>query len=560
MNFKPLKIILGIYIFLFISGLTCLPAFAQSFPFGDIESIKREFMQGVVRPQAGGQRADSVQKKEDKEAADNKASKLKFPGAQELLNRADVSFIDPDTYMLGPGDELNVIIFGRLYEESKVKVQPDGTIFLQPAGSIYVKGKTISTAERRLRNIMTRYYKNFKLSLQITKLRTVEVRILGEVANPGTYIATPTIGACDVIGMAGGIKDNASLRNLELRDKKGKRISRIDLYSWYYLGDKKQNMLLDSKYEVYVPVMQDKISLDGAFRRTGPIEIVKGERLLDVVKMAEPQTEAVLSEAKLTRISGKGSLEIISVNLKDIIGEKNGDAEENLLLAGGDSIFLPELEIFLEKIKVIGELKDANLFSQTVNKLTGETEIQKVGLYNLKKGERVKDVIIALGGVTAKANMEKARIERPIGNGDVKVIPCDLRKLMHKNDDRQNIALEEGDTLIIPPMPDTIYLLGEIRSPGAYQYNVGNKIREYVALAGGPSPKAKLRHVKVIKEIGGKPQVFTIDLKAILLGNKQEEIELRPGDAIYIPQADIATWRDVIAIATQLVVLQKLFN
>ena len=560
MNFKPFKIIFGIYILFLITGFTCLPAYAQAFPFGDIDSIKREFMQGVVRPQGGGQRGESAQKKADKEAQDNKASKLKFPGATELLNRADVSFIDPDTYRLGPGDELSVIIFGRLYEESKVKVQPDGTIFIQPAGSIYVKGKTISSAERRLRSIMTRYYKNFKLSLQITKMRTIEVRILGEVANPGTYIATPTIGACDVIGMAGGIKDSASLRNLELRDGKGKKISRIDLYSWYYLGDKNQNRLLDSKYEVYVPIMQDKISLDGAFRRTGPIEIVRGERLLDVVKMAEPQTEAVLSEAKLTRISGKGSLEIIPVNLKDVIEVKNKDAEENLLLAGGDSIFLPELEVFLEKIKVIGELKDANLFSQTVNKLTGESEIQKVGLYNLKKGERVKDVIIALGGVTAKANMEKARVERPIGNGDVKVIPCDLRKLMHQNDDKQNIALEEGDTLIIPPMPDTIYLLGEIRSPGAYQYNVGNKIREYVALAGGPGQKAKLRHVKIIKEIGGKPKVITIDLKAILLGNKQEEVELRPGDAIYIPQADIATWRDVIAIATQLVVLQKLFD
>lgn len=560
MNYKPFNTILRLFIISFILGFNIMPASAQSFPFGDIESIKREFMQGVVRPQGSGGRVETTQKKEDKEAQDNKASKLKFPGAQELLNRADVSFIDPDAYMLGPGDELSVIIFGRLYEESKVKVQPDGTIFIQPAGAIYVKGKTISSAERRLRTIMTRYYKNFDLKLQLTKLRTLEVRILGEVANPGTYIATPTIGACDVIGMAGGIKDNASLRNLELRDSKGKKISRIDLYSWYYLGDKKQNRLLDSRYEVYVPIMQDKISLDGAFRRTGPIEIVQGERLLDVVKMAEPQTEAVLSEAKLTRITGKGNLEIIPVNLKDVIDAKNRDGEENMLLAGGDSLFLPELEVFLEKIKVIGEVKDANLFSQTVNKLTGDTEIQKVGLYNLKKGERVKDVIIALGGVTAKANMEKARIERPIGNGDVKVIPCDLRKLMHQNDDKQNIALEEGDTLIVPPMPDTIYLLGEIRSPGAYQYNVGNKVKEYVALAGGPGAKAKLRHVKIIKEIGGKPKVITIDLKAILLGEKQEEVELRPGDAIYIPQADIASWRDVIAIATQLVVLQKLFD
>ena len=551
-----------IYIFLIISliiQISGISVFAQTLPFGDIESLKREFMRGVQKP-AQGQKVSTEKQTQDKDEENKKSSKVKFPGAQELLNRSDVSFIDPDTYVLAPGDEVKVTIFGRLYEEQKVKVQPDGSVFLPPAGSIYVKGKTISANQRRIYRIMTRYYRNFKLNLELTKLRTIEVRILGEVVNPGTYIATPVIGACDVIGMAGGIKESASLRNVELRNKQGKKLSRVDLYSWYYLGDKNQNHLLDSKYEVFIPVMQEKVVLEGAFRRKGDIEIVPGETISDLIKIAEPETEAVLSEAKLTRISGKDNLEIVPLNLAKLLKKDKDKSSDDILLAGGDTIFLPELEIFLKKIRIIGELKDANLFTRTINKLTGETEIQKVGLYNLKKGERVKDVIISLGGVTAKANMEKARVERSMENGEVKVIPCNLRKLMYNDDESQNIALHEGDTLIVPPMPDTIYMLGEIRSPGAYQYNVGNKVKEYVALAGGPTNKAKLRHVKIIKEIGGRLRVTTIDLRSILTGNKMEELELRPGDVIYIPRADIVSWKDILSIFTELIVLRQLFR
>jgi len=538
-------------------------AFAQDFRFGDIEALKREFMRGSQRAPRPQKTTVTKKKGSNSSEAEKKgAAKIKFPGAQELRERSDVAFIDPEKYILGPGDNLKIIIFGRLYEEQKVIIQPDGTIFLAPAGSIYIKGKTISQCNRRIHRIMKRYFRNFKLKVQLTKLRTIEVRILGEVVNPGTYIATPVIGACDVIGMAGGLKEKASLRNVALRNDRGRKIARIDLFSWYYMGDRNQNRLLNAKYQVFVPLMQQKVTLDGAFRRKGFIEIAPGDRLSDILKMAEPETGAVLSEGKLTRISPDGALEIIPVNLKNIIkgANKSGSREGNLLLAGGDTLFVPDMEIFLEKIRVIGELKDARYFISTINKLTGETEIQKVGLYNLKKGETVKDVIISLGGVTAKANMEKARVERPLGRGEVKVIPVNLRKLIYENDKSQNVTLREGDTLIVPPIPDTVYILGEIRAPGAYQYNVGNKIKEYIALAGGPTKKAKLRHVKVIKEKGGKMIVHTIDLRSILTGNKREEFELRPGDVIYLPFADIVSWRDVLGIITDLIVLRRIFD
>ena len=92
--------------------------------------------------------------------------------------------------------------------------------------------------------------------------------------------------------------------------------------------------------------------------------------------------------------------------------------------------------------------------------------------------KRVKDVVIALGGLTVKADMGKARVERPLPGGIIKIIPIDLRRLLYQNDESQNICLLPGDSRwLVPAMPTNIYILGEIRSPGAYQIQCGQQIK-----------------------------------------------------------------------------------
>lgn len=554
------SIVLLTLFFFAISCLLSFPAYGQA--FRDLDSLKREFMRGMQRPnptqKGGGDTSKSKETKDEDDLSKTPTPQIKFLSGEELMARSNVAFINPDTYRLAPGDYLKAIVYGRIVEEIPLTVQSDGTVFVQPAGSIYINGKTISQAREKIYRVMCRYYRNFRLKLEIARLRTVEVRVLGEVANPGTYIATPVIGACDIIGMAGGVKKGSSLRNIVLKNAKNQPVARIDLFAWYYLGDRSQNHDLDSKYVVFVPVMGKKVKVDGAFQRKGEIEIVPGERIRDLIKMADTATGAVLSEARLVRIINDKDLKMIPVNLKEI--DENPDDEANLLLTDGDELFVPELDIFLKKIRVVGELKNASTFAGTVNKLTGESEIQRIGLYNLKEGEKVKDVVAALGGLTVKADGKKAVVERPMENGNVEVIPINLDLLLTTDDQSQNIAMKEGDTLIVPSIQDSVYLLGEIRSPGAYQYNVGNRIKDYIALAGGPTKNAKLRHVRVIRERNGHVSAVTIDLKKILYGTVVENEKLRPGDVVYVPYADLTSWRDLVAILTDLVVLRQLFR
>lgn len=558
-----IKISLFVTVFLICLALSFDVVNAQEFNRGTLERIKSEFLRSIPTPTSSSSRQKETTKEQPlsdimEETTASPKKSVSFPTSQEILAKSDVSHIDPETYTLGPGDQLSVVFYGRLSQVHLVSVQPDGTIFISPANPIHVADMTLSQAQRKVHRVMSKYYKNFETQLQIIGLRTFRVEVLGEVENPGTYVITPTLGVCDVIGLAGGLNKNASLRNVVVKDKKTKKEKRIDLFAWFYLGDEEQNVLLNNNQTIFVPLMKDKITVTGAFKRTGHLEIVPGERVSDIISMIEPDTGAVLEEANLTRISEDQDLKVIPVNISEVI--ENPDSKENVPLADGDVLFVPALSVFLKKIKVIGELQGANLFTKQINRLTGQEEIIKLGLYQLREGETVKDVVVALGGTTVKADLDEARVERPVGDGRIKVIPVNLRKLLYEDDESQNVKLKPGDTFVVPAEPTNIYILGEIRSPGAYQYNVGNKIKEYVALAGGPTRRAKLKHTRVIQHIGEKLVVKTIDLRSILSGNLREEFELRPGDVIYIPYAEIISYRDIVDIITDIIVLQQLFE
>lgn len=551
---------IAIFTFVLLS-LTSACVLGQSFDIRSLERIKREFSRSSTSPTStspSSKTGDTPGVSAIKNKIGDGKSPIKFQSPTEVISQANVSHIDPDTYVLGAGDAFTVNFYGMYEDAGTVKVQPDGTVFIRPAAPIYVQGLTLKQARRKILRVMSRYYHDLKVELQMVELRTFRIEILGEVKAPGTYVINPLVGACDAIGLAGGLNDNASLRNIRLTDKKKHKKWRIDLFAWYYLGDKRQNKLLGKNQMLFVPLMKEKIRAEGAFKRVGFIEIAHGETVKEILRIIEPETGAALSQGKITRVVDDDNLRVIPVNYKKVMRDLESD--ENIALKDGDVVFVPDLSVFLKKITVVGEFKQSGIFSKSVNRLTGQEEIIKIGLYNLKEGERVKDVLVNMGGVTAKADMDKARVERPIGDGNLKIIPVNIRKLMYEGDTSQNVALKAGDSFIIPAQATNIYILGEVRSPGAYQYNVGNKIKEYIALAGGPTRRARMKHTKIVQHVGARLVTHTVDLRSVLTGNVRESVELRPGDIIYVPYAEVVSYRDIVGFITDLIVLRQLFK
>ncbi len=514
----------------------------------DVPSVK-----GNMAPAEGGGKPSAAAPA----SSDEELDEVQFPTADDIMAKSDVSHIDPATYELGPGDNFNILFYGGVSQNNPVSVQPNGTVFLAPAGPIHVEGLTLEQAQQKIFSVISKYYKNTKVEVQLTKLRTFQVEILGEVVNPGTYVVNPTVGACDAIGLAEGLKNGASLRNVVLKNLRNETKQRIDLFTWFFLADEEENVPLRKGDVVHVPLMQERVSVEGFFKRTGPFELVEGETLLDLVKMVEPGNRAKLDETKITRLEADKSLKLLHINLREVVN--NPESPENVVLADGDVVFLPKLSIFLKKITVIGELEGTQLFDKLTNSLTGQQELMKMGQYELREGETVKDLVVALGGPTAQADLNRARIERPVGEGLRKIIHVDLNRLLNEDDESQNVCLEAGDVFVVPAERTNVYMVGEIRAPGAYRYNVGNTLKEYVAMAGGPTRRARMRQTRVVSNFNGETVVRTVDLRSILTGNAQD-FELNPGDVIYLPYSEIISYKDVVQQITDLIVILQLFK
>ena len=179
-------------------------------------------------------------------------TEMELPGGK-ALSRAVV----PDQYALGPGDGLLINIWGEYDETYDVRVSPDGKISLPTIGDLSLKGLTLTEAHRLIDGEVKKYYRNVKSGLSLTSLRVFEVQVLGEVLQPGVYLATPVKRVSDVIAQAGGTLPGGSQRRVQLH-RNGQLTATADLTAFFRHGDESLNPFLQDGDKVFVPPMGDQ--------------------------------------------------------------------------------------------------------------------------------------------------------------------------------------------------------------------------------------------------------------------------------------------------------------
>ncbi len=468
-----------------------------------------------------------------------------------MSTQKSLSAVNPDRYTIEPGDTLSVDLWIPAHLRFTGVVSPSGTLGIDPVGDVPVRGVQLSHLSSHLDQFLSKYYKHVQVSTNLIDVRTVKAQVLGEIKQPGAYELNGVTGALDAIIKAGGLTERGSLRGIELR-KGSQLVRKLDYFKWRIQGDDDENPYLEPNEVVYVPVLKSAVTLTGEVRRPGSYEILPEDTYADLIKMAGGYTpEAMQGEVKMSRITDAHS----KVDL--LVADK-------LALKDGDSIYVPPVGLFQKKIKIIGEVVGTGVFpqSQTQNKLP-IPELPRIGWYRLHEDERVRDVILSLGGLTPRADPAHARIERKNENGAIVVIPVNLQKLFAENDMSQNRKLKDGDTLAVPAAPDSIYVLGEVARPGVFPYSPGNQIREYLALAGGPASHAKLSHAKLVRVVDGaaQPEVYNLDLKQLLMGeNKARSVVLEPGDVIFVPRSEVTSFTDIIGVLGNFAIVRALFR
>lgn len=286
------------------------------------------------------------------------------------------------------------------------------------------------------------------------------------------------------------------------------------------------------------------------------VDLTEGMRISDLVRLCgNPTASAALEQARLTRIGAGGMKEAVRVDLRAVLAKPGSAAD--LALQDGDDLYVPSIKVLQKTVRVVGEVMGTGIF-ETQTTATGEKQVKRRGLYELKEGDTVRDLVLAVGGVTANASLRGARIDRQGPDGKTQHIPVDLYQLLIQKDEKANVALKNGDEFVVPSLAEMVYVVGAVNQPGAYPYQEGNnRVLDMIARAGGVTPRAKLPDVLLVRaERGPKDPPTKLNMEAVMKrGRLDLDPGVRAGDVVVVPE-HIVTFPDVLQLLANISMLR----
>lgn len=428
--------------------------------------------------------------------------------------------VDPETYIVGPGDVFSVAYGGVLANETLAQVSADGVLVIPEAGAFAVAGLTLVEARARVQAGLRRVYRNVETQVALARPRQFLVHVSGAVPRPGRHALGPVARVEDAVEAALGEAPEArlalALRNVEVRRADGTRLS-VDLRRYHATGETAHNPPLRDGDAVYVPPLEPHDVITVERTRRGPLATLDfrpGDTLTDVLLAAGG--EALLRQyptVRLVRADANGRLRSQTLDLAAIT---DGRAEPPPL-APRDRVLLVEPEPATALV---------------------EGYVRFPGSYPIVEGETtLRDLLEAAGGVRPDGLLRGAYLERrsPTPNGEADLLAAadplqralrdrlafeaarlsDLpfgsrvylareleafqRVSLALEDDAADvppIPLRDGDRLVVPRDPGAVLVVGQVRHPGYVPLHEGADAAYYVAAAGGRGPAATAVYVR----------------------------------------------------------------
>jgi polysaccharide export outer membrane protein len=224
--------------------------------------------------------------------------------------------VTPD-YVIGPGDDLRLQIWGQVNLRGSFPVDRTGSISLPGAGTIHVAGLRFDQVTDFLRSHLARIYRNFDLNVNMGQLRSIQVFVVGEARMPGSYTLGSLSTLLNALFISGGPKPQGSLRDIQVK-RGGKTIVHFDLYDMLLNGDKSNDVQLSSGDVIFIPPAGEQVAVVGSVNNPAIYEL-RGETTIEqVLKLAGGRTNiAVNSQARVERIDNHTVRSIVNVNLSE---------------------------------------------------------------------------------------------------------------------------------------------------------------------------------------------------------------------------------------------------
>lgn len=440
---------------------------------------------------------------------------------RNLTFEPSVNIATPLNYRLGPGDEVIIDIWGASQNTLREQISPDGTINIAGIGPLYLSGMTINESQQYLTRELRRIYSDENNQIRVTlgNTRTIQINVMGEVVQPGTYALSSFSTVFHALYRAGGVNDIGSLREVQLV-RNGKKVATIDVYDFIMKGKNQDDIRLEEGDVIIIPPYESLVQISGNVKRPMRYEMKKGETLATLIEYAGGFTsDAYTQNLRLVRQNGK-EYQVNTIDDKDYASYK---------LTDGDVV---TAEAILDRF---------------TNKLEIRGAVYRPGIYELNDNvNTVKTLITRADSLTADAFTARAVIYRLRDNMTREVISVDVAALM--NGAIPDIPLQRNDVLFIPSIHDIsdlgdVQIAGEVMHPGTFPYADNMTLEDLVIAAGGLREAASLVRVDISRRIKNPTstddtreigEMFTFALKDGFIVDGEPGFVLQPYDYVYV--------------------------
>ncbi len=440
---------------------------------------------------------------------------------RNLTFEPNVNLATPPNYRLGPGDEVIIDIWGASQTNIRETISPDGTINVQELGPIYLSGKTVEEANRFLKAELGKVYSNENNQIRMTlgSTRTIQINIMGEVVQPGTYALSAFSTVFHALYRAGGVNDIGSLRDVQLV-RNGKKIADVDIYEFIMQGKIKEDISLQEGDVIIVPAYEMLVEVEGNVKRPMLFELKKNETVAALLKYAGGfNADAYKGNLRIVRQNGI-EYEVKTVDEMDYSVCK---------LSDGDVVTVGAiLKRYTNRVEVKGAVYRPDFYE-----LSG-------------KLNTVKALIEVAKGLREDAFTNRAVLQRQRDDLTSEILSVDVKALM--NGTIPDIPLRKNDILYIPSIHDlqdlgSVTIYGEVTKPDTYPYADNMTLEDLIIQAGGLKEAASTVRVDVSRRIKDAKsmnstdsigQMFSFGLKDGFVIDGQPGFVLQPYDQVYV--------------------------
>lgn len=444
---------------------------------------------------------------------------------KEVAFEAAYNLPTPQNYKLGPGDEVAIDVWGASEYSIQEMISPDGNVYIESLGPVHLSGLTVLQANNYLKRQFGRISgvdgesPNSDIRLTLAQNRTIQVHVMGEVENPGTYTMSSFATVFNALYQAGGVSEVGTLREVKVY-RNDKPVATYDVYDFILNGHADADIRLEDNDVISVDAYKNLVCVTGRVKRPMYYEMLDDESVSQLLKYAGGFSgNAYKEDIRLIR-NGKREREIYTLNVEE---------QQSFLIADGDSVSVDSImATFANMVEIKGAVYRPGVFQMNGRITT------------------VKQLIECAGGLKDEAFTGRVILNRRNPNNTLENLSVNLEDLMAER--IPDISLRKNDVLLIPSIFDlqevqTVTIWGEIAFPGVYEYADNMSVGDFIVKAGGLTEAASTARIDISRRVKDSraistsdtiTQTFSFSLNDDLSVDGTKEFVLKPFDEVYV--------------------------